>query len=447
MRNHHLGSTGNLPSLDGRCSHVTEADPGDSALARWSLPSNRVRNVVCIGDSVTYDRAMLKTGISRNWVEQLATALDDVTGARPGDGFRGMWRDEWKQRGEWTQVTAKDAFDVAPFRQGYFSSGQIADDVVWTKPASMTAAAFDLYWFQMPGIGDWQYRVDDDQWRNVGAPAGTGENKLHRLFVRQHVRSRVEIRGHDGNNPCVASIVGISPYSMSSQASAGTLVHNLGHAHQMLAAFCRPSAGDPLALLDDIRPDLVTVLFTNDVRLHDPERFGKTLQRLIERVASYADVLLISPYEQRPSRSVSDAVTTSGSDVVTSPSALFLASDSRAGIRGTNIRDGSRIASVRSRQVATMTAAATGSCATGALTIEGPRDSTTQAEYRAETRHVAAGMGCALIDLYEAWAQTAGTGWDACYAAGLMDDGLHPTQLGHDDIASRVHGVLGLPSA
>ena len=91
-----------------------------------------------------------------------------------------------------------------------------------------------------------------------------------------------------------------------------------------------------------------------------------------------------------------------------------------------------------------MTAAATDSCDAGALTIEGRRDSTIQAEYRAITEHVAGTVGCALIDLYDAWAQTAGAGWDACYAAGLMQDGLHPTQLGHDDIARRVQSVLGL---
>ncbi|MDQ1449852.1 MAG: hypothetical protein QOC79_2823 [Actinomycetota bacterium] len=228
---------------------------------------------------------MLKAGITRNWVEQLATAFVDLTGAKPGDGFRGLWRDEWTRRGVWTQTAASDAFDVAPFRRGYFSSGQTADNVVWTKPASMTAAAFDLYWFQMPGIGKWQFRVDDGPWRNVGAPPGAADNKLHRLFVSQHVRRRVEVRGHDGDNPCVASIVGISPYSTTPQATAGTLVHNLGLGYQMLDAFCRSSAGDPLALLDDIRPDLITVFFTNDVRLLDAERFGKTLRGLIERVA------------------------------------------------------------------------------------------------------------------------------------------------------------------
>jgi lysophospholipase L1-like esterase len=406
-----------------------------------------VRNVVCIGDSITYDRAMLRTGITRNWVEQLATALDDLTGARPGDGFRGLWRDEWKQHGVWTQIAASDAFDVAPFRQGYFSSGHTDDRVVWTKPASMTAAAFDLYWVQVPGIGDWQYRVDDDAWQNVGAPPGAADNKLHRSFVNQHVQRRVQVRGHDGNRPCVASIVGINPYAMSPPAPTATLVHNLGHQHQLFAAFCRPSAGDPLALLDDLRPDLITVLFTNDVRLHDPKRFGRTLRDLVERVASYADVLLISPYEQRPPRRVGDAATASGSDVVTSPSALFLASDSGTLIRGTNIPNGARIASVQSTRIATITAAATSSCANGELTIEGRRDAMLQAEYRAITKHIAASAGCALVDLYDAWAETAGTGWDAGYAGGLMQDGLHPTQLGHDLIAARVQDALGLSGA
>jgi hypothetical protein len=33
-----------------------------------------------------------------------------------------------------------------------------------------------------------------------------------------------------------------------------------------------------------------------------------------------------------------------------------------------------------------------------------------------------------------------GAAWDA----GFMHDGLHPTQLGHDDIAIRAQSVLGL---
>jgi hypothetical protein len=211
----------------------------------------------------------------------------------------------------------------------------------------------------------------------------------------------------------------------------------------MLAAFCRESKGDPLAVLDIIRPQLITVLFTNDVRLHDARRFGRDLSRVVERVGSYADVLLIAPFEQRAPRRVDDAETTSGSDVVSSTKAVFLASDVGTRIGGDNIPSGTVVASVQSIDRATMTTAATGS-GVGELTIEGRREVEIQAEYRDTTKRLAATLGCAFLDLYDAWSGRVGPGWDAAYAAGLMVDGLHPTQLGHDDIAARVKESLGL---
>jgi hypothetical protein len=421
---------------------------------RWKPPPNGARDLVCVGDSITYDRAMLRTGIRRNWVEQVATRLDEMAGdgaPRPGDGFRGMWRDEWKRHGRWTQIATSDILDLAPFRQGYLSTGRRSDRLEWRKPAALTVAGFDLYWIDAPGMGDWQFRTDDGDWQNIGPPAaagvertGSADAKLHRRSVDGPVEARVEIRAFDGRTPCGAAVVGIAPVRSDRAATSGTVVHNLGHAHQMLAAFCRDSAGDPLAVLDVIRPQLITVLFTNDVRLHDAERFGRELGGVVERVDPYADVVLIAPFEQRAPRRVDDARTTAGSEVVTSASAIFLASDSGTRVSGASIPAGTAIASVQSTEVATLTTAATGTSAAGELAIEGRRDAEIQAAYRAITRELAATRGCAFVDLYEAWSATVGPGWDAAYAAGLMVDGLHPSQLGHDDIAARVMQALGI---
>jgi hypothetical protein len=422
----------------------------------WTPPPNGACAITCIGDSITYDRAMLRTGIRRNWVEQVATRLDELAGAgadagaaRPADGFRGMWRDEWRRHGRWTQITTTDPFDVAPFRQGYRSTGRKADRLEWRKPATVTVSGFDLYWIDSPATGDWQFRIDDGAWQNIGrSPAGTeggtdGGN-LHRRRVDAPVEVRVEIRAFDGRDPCEAAVAGIAPASTGAPRSSGTVVHNLGHANQMLAAFCRDSAGDPLAVLDVIRPQLITVLFTNDVRLHNAERFGRELRGVVERVESFADVLLIAPFEQRAPRRVADAQTTAGSEVVISGSAVFLASDSGTRVSGANIPEGNTIASVQSTKVVRLTTAATGSSAGGDLVIEGRREAEMQAAYRRVTRDLAAARGCAFVDLYDAWSATIGAGWDAAYAAGFMVDGLHPTQLGHDDIAARVAHALGI---
>jgi lysophospholipase L1-like esterase len=415
-------------------------------LTRWWAATRRARQIVCVGDSITHGtagRAPHVAGIKHNWVDQLATALDDETGPRPGDGFRGLWRtDEWKRSEAWTRTEPSAPFDVAPFGEGYYSSGSTVDRLAWSKPADLRVTAFDLYWFHMPGVGNWQYRVDDGPWRNAAPPNSARENQLCKLFVPAEVSSGVEIRGYDGTRACVAPIAGIRLYAHLPAASSGTTVHNLGQNLATLSTFCRSSAGDPLALLDDIRPDLVTVMFSNDVLIDDAGQFGDRLRVLIERVNAYADVLVISPYEQRPPRAVNDAITRSGSAVVTSATASFVPTDIGWGVTGADIPVEARIASVQSPDRATLSAAATASCTGGVLTIGRGRDSSVQAEYRAIAKQVAEANDCAVLDLFEAWSAMVGAGWDAANAAGLMHDRLHPSQLGHDDIARRIRRVL-----
>ena len=202
--------------------------------------------------------------MTRNWVEQLASAFDTPEGLRPGDGFRGLWRsDEWVFAGAWTRTERTSPFDVAPFGQGWFSSGRDADQLTWNRPVGVDVAAFDIYWFHMPETGNWQYRIDGGRWTNVGLPVGPPDDRLHRRFVREAVARSIDIRGHDGRDACIAGIVGINTYAIESARAAGTIVHNLGHNFESLLWFCRSSEGNPLALLDDLRPDAVTVLFSN----------------------------------------------------------------------------------------------------------------------------------------------------------------------------------------
>ncbi len=415
------------------------------ALARWhrARKSTQGCSVVCIGDSITYAPAMPHIGVTRNWVAQLACAIDSSSPLN-GDGFRGLWHhDEWTRTGEWRQTEPTDPFDVAPFGKGLYSSGRAADQLTWTKPADLEVGAFELYAFDVPEVGRWQYRVDGIAWRSPREARETG-GKLNRILVRTRVTDRVELRGYDGEKPCTATIAGIRTYSSPHSEGRSNVVHNLGHQEQTLAWFCRDTAGDAFALLDLLRPDLVIVLFSNDVRFRDADRFGDALSHLISRVASYADTLLVTPFEQRTPRVVCDAATTAGSTVVTSPTALFLHTDVGTPLRGTNVARGARIALVQSAQRITMTIPAVGSSYAGDLRICGRRDVIVQAMYRAFAKAVAAAKGCALVDLHDVWTREVGGGWDGAYAAGLMHDGLHPTQRGHDHIAASVKETLEL---
>ena len=437
----------------GRCqivSSLNQVVPGSSddrrSLARWNQRRDDAPRVVCIGDSITSADAghpSLNQGII-GWTEHLAGALSMET--EPDGGFRGLWRsDEWTQIGTWTGVTRADPYDVAPFEQALFSSGRSIDRLTWTKPAAMTAARFDLYWLHMPGTGDWQYRVDGGKWQRSGVRSSAADNGLHKLSIEQPITKKLDIRGFDGSSPCVAPMVGISTSALPSPGKSA-VVHNVAHGGDLLSRFCRPSLGDPLALLDHLQPDLVTILFSNDVVWRRPDLFAEPLHRLIDRVRYSADVLVIAPYEQDTQRTVPDATTIRGSTVLRSPSAAFLSTDVARQLAGTNVPNGAVIGSVISPESVRMSGPATGSAEHGALKIGSPRTPEVQATYRAVAKDVANSTGCAFLDLYEVWTDLAGPGWEAACAHGLMADTLHPSQRGHDEIARRVLAKLGLPS-
>ena len=399
------------------------------------LPTT-IRNVVCVGDSVTWAPSMPAIGVTENWVEQLAHRLEQRSGPRIGDGFRGLWREtEWSFSGTWTETTPLDPFDVAPFHSARYSSGSADDELVWTKPERLDVAAFDLYSFALPNTGRWQYRVDNGAWTSAPTTAATAG--LMRIFVDTPIRSDLTIRSDDGAAP----IAGIATYR--SPRTPGLVVHNLGYQQRSLAQFCRPSEGDPFALLDELRPELVTILFTNDVRFRDPDRFAAALQRLIARVHRYGVALVLTSFEQRVPRTVDDAVTVAGSPVLTSASATFLRTDVAAPVLGPCIARGATIERVHSPRKVEMSAPAERSSDQTALTITGRRTPSGQATYRAFTKAVTEQFDCPLVDLYEAFSHAAG-GWDAAYDAGFMYDGLHPTQAGHDLIARCVADALHL---
>jgi lysophospholipase L1-like esterase len=415
----------------------------DAPLRRWHAAPLPERRLVCIGDSITNDREMKLVRVESNWVSQVRGALGEAAATRANDGFCGLWHEEWTRAGSWSRATPSDPFDVAPFGHGWYSSGETADVLTWTKPRGSHVSSFELFWCHATEGGAWQYRVDDDAWQTVALPPGPPDARAHRCVVTQAVRDRVEVRGYDGTAPVVAHIVGIGTAS-APRPDDGPVVHNLGHAGQLLAQFCRRSAGDPLALLDVLRPQLAIVMFSNDVRIGAVDVFAACLRELLERLQPYADVLVMTPFEQRGPRRVEDAITTAGSTRVRSASARFLRSDLTVDVRGTTLADGSHIVGVAGPDEVTLDKPATKTSGATDLEVVIKRSPQSQAAYRAVARAVAEDAGCPVVDLYEAWRAEVGAGWGSAYDAGWMTDGLHPSQRGHDDIARRVTAILGL---
>jgi hypothetical protein len=359
------------------------------SLDRWMSARNPIRHIVCVGDSITSGQVggfNYSSGGKGSWTERFATAASHAIGPDAGFGFRGLWlRDsaavnpEWSQLGSWTTTTASDPFDVCPFGEGLRSNGGPSNVLTWTRPSPVPVAGFDLYWFNMAGAGNWQYRVDNGAWVNMNQGLSPADNKLHKFYVGQRVQTRVDIRAYNGSAPCLAPIGGIGIYAVDPNTTRGLIVHNLGAGAKFLANLVRPSSGDALAWFDAVvsnpaslavRPDLVIVLFSNDMVQRNTTAWTANLTNLVDRVRIYADVLLVNSFER------------------------------------------------------------------------GSFSTTVQAQYRSATRDVANARRCGALDLYDAYTAAGATGWTGANNAGLMYDTAHPSQIGHVDIAARIWRML-----
>ncbi len=331
---------------------------GAAGPGRWLAAADRTRQIVCVGDSTSRTVAGELT-----WVDLLAIQFGAPGDPKPAEGIRGIWRTrEWSRQGSWRRTTSDDPFDAAPYGFGYVSSGDPADQLTWTRPSGTPVAAFDLYTMSTSGLGRAQYRVDDGGWREV-VGADLSGSVLVRTPVEGPVRRRVQVRAGDGTTPCVVAVAGLDVYATRPDGPPRTRLHHFGIGKQQLQTFCRRSEGDPLALLHRIRPELLIVAVTNDVMWGAPAAWDATLRGLAASVESYADVLLLSSFEQRAPRQVDDAATSAGSDRVRSGTAAFVASDATVVVRGTNIPSDpeTTILSVVSEREVVLSAPATGS--------------------------------------------------------------------------------------
>jgi len=356
-------------------------------LERWMCSPKPIRHIVCLGDSITSGKVgsfNYAAGGKGSWTERLASATGHAIGPDAGFGFRGMWlrngwQPEWNAVGTWTPTAPSDPFDVCPYGEGIRSSDGTSATLTWTRPSPVSVAGFDLYWFNMAGAGNWQYRVDNGAWVNMNQALSPPDNKLHKFYVGREVQTSVDIRAYNGNAPCLAPIGGIGIYAVDPNTERGLIVHNLGAGATFLSDLVHSSSGDPLAWLDAvvsnpvslaIQPDLTIAMFSNDVTENNIALWTANLTTLVNGVRVYSDVLLMNPYER------------------------------------------------------------------------GGYSTTVQANYRSATRSVVNDRKCALLYLYAAYAAAGATGWSAANGAGLMLDDLHPSQIGHDDIAGRVWRLL-----
>ncbi len=253
---------------------------------------------------------------------------------------------------------------------------------------------------------------------------------------------------------------GVFTYQAPSNSVSGFSLYNIACDGKTYGAGDQGGAGDMHALFDNglagsflgIRPDLLICLFTNDVDQSTIQKYGNAINRLIDRV-DYANILFLNPFDQsgrdltqwratlknialsgaQTSWVVTDGVTTTSSNVVTSASLNLSQSDVGHHITGTGIP-----ASTYIKGVSSVTSLTLGNAAGTDVNITGTGQTGVTLTVFGSTPPTA----CVVLDLYEAWSASGQTGYTQANAAGLMYDTLHESQFGHTDITRRVLKVL-----
>ena len=252
-----------------------------------------ITNIAMFGDSLTQGMTAgvlpsFRQGGTGNYVERYALwrAHHDRV-AQIGSGFQGLWLNDgitgldaatqhlWTGTGTWTQTTTSNAYDRAPNRRGITNSAGGTLTYTYRWPYSMQGG-FAIYWLDVPGGGNWQYRKDAGTWTAMGQTRSE-DNGLKKLFIAGPIATTVEIRANNGTSDVLCAIAGGEPYRQSPISATGIIVHNLGCAGDTLNTLVRTSSvGDPLAWLDDVTfgtnapdhsPAEVWLLYSNDVTL------------------------------------------------------------------------------------------------------------------------------------------------------------------------------------
>jgi hypothetical protein len=250
-------------------------------------------------------------------------------------------------------------------------------------------------------------------------------------------------------------------------ASSGVCLYNIARDGWTLSQTGLSWGGDEMSFFDNslansatstawhgLFPDLFIVMYTNDAfsAVGGRQHWWNAINRTISRVNSYADILFISAFDQGLPRDSDTqrqfakilkeaALSTSqtywyaddgvgdGTTSFTSASIEFVKSDIGKTITGTGIPTGTTIVSLTSADVAVLSNVV-------------PISSNVPFRILGNTPDAPA----AVLDLYEAWAADGYRGFvpngTATGSSQRLQEFLHESQLGHNDIARRVAVIL-----
>jgi len=366
-----------------------------------------VRTFALFGDSLTAGLGntgatyAISEGGRGSWAELLRESIANLAGIGPllTSGVIPVWSfaapagPMWSRTGTFTALAGTDAYDKQPDGRG--ATGSHAADIwTFTKPALYrTPVGFQLYFVDLAGGGDLQYRLDGGTWTNFGQTR-LGDNKLMTFRVASGFSSTLDVRHFNGTADVLGCLHGVE--LVYSTATDGFIVQNNAVNGSALHTQFTSTNGDRLAIIDSVKagtgsptlphPNAGTiVMHINDVARANVTDWAADLASFYARAGPLGPVGFMSPYEA--------ATATYGQAQQTS--------------------------------------------------------------YRAQTKTSATSLGASgVLDFYDAWSANGWTGNGGADAAGLLQDLTHPSQAGHLDMAPRVYwfvrkimGVGNVPSA
>jgi len=377
---------------------TTAASHADGA----PITTTGLMHVVCIGDSVVLGLGDFTTGPVDGFADQVRRTLGQPD---LGIGYRGLWHtDEFARTtggaAAWTFVDPGDPEDIGPF--GYDSATLFATWSVitatgstaictWTPPDNVVVGQVDIHYFETASTtNNGSYSTDGGStWHDLPtAPPASGA-RLQTFSVVTVSPATVKVRAATaGGTGAYFAYAGLTAYNQPVDFdTVGLVVHNFGQTSAFLHSIVDSARTDGLRFFTgdaaSLRPSLVVAHCSNDVNFVDTLGAGPAIAQWETDV----DALVTG-------------VQAFGADVLWLSS--YESDRSSVGVTPAN-----------------------------------------QASYRASIDDLSISLGFAQINLYEAWDALLGTaGYSAANSAGMMEDIVHPTQKGHDDIASRVNRVL-----
>lgn len=277
------------------------------SLARWLALNKQHRVVACAGDSTAQGTIYGFNG----WAAQLSERLGSYFLGNPGYGYFSPWRYSGGTTGNAIQFLDSNAdwplgaptvgdqrvfFNGSHWRTGFTGTKTI----VTTRPTGVFIHHLDIWYVDATGTNDIEVSVDGGAYFTVPL-ANLGDHQLKTVTVNQRVSSNIKVRPHAGG----VFVFGGFTFWSSSTLPQDCVVHNVAHDGDYLFNFT--ATAERLDWFDIVQPDLVTCgPWTNDMSLFTDitnyltrvAAYGTNLQILIDRVSSYADVLILAPFGQ-----------------------------------------------------------------------------------------------------------------------------------------------------